>query len=1467
MRASSASSATGSAGGSTALESAEPVYPLRNRSRSITANLTSTHSHKSSNSSKGSTNSTSTTSKHPHAPTASSSRSKNGTASTSAHGRTTRRSSLAASSPTSPTSTRHSASTPPTLRSSRKRRASTAASDSSLTSLDSLGASDDDQPEPMTSSRPTRAASKKPTTAGKSVKPANKTTAGKSAAKSTVASKKKTTAAPPAAKKPKKSPPTVLKKPPTRSAAAPAVAAAAESSASEPPSPAEPSSADEDSADEFDPHALDNYTRDPWTLGGNPRQTRARKAAAAAEKGKGKTVSTSPAVAKKSLSPAQGRKAASPTVGKKMPASKAATMAMALTNGAEPPELPEVHGSYSPLPGPSPPRYPTDFVPPPMPKIEALFGRVDQVLLNARIEATRDATLQSRCEQCIETALAGLDEGRQQTILCLMMNRYSAFCGLPQVNIPCFPITNSKLLLFFSRVPDTPLVVRILSRLPQPDAINSYSLPRANFLDPNLTPEEGPRVTQELVKSWVDALAYAQTATREVWEPVLDPAGWAKKQIEGMNPTASASSSPVKGQGERHPSLRGIHHDDAIGEVLRAVESVDSVNAYAERQRRAALEANGAANGEKGKGKGKERVREEEDVEGGDGPEKKKTKWVKGGKAVKGPSPGVRTNSASSNSNNGSYPSPTSGLPALSYDTVTSTPHGSLNGGPSASSSVNGQTTTVPDFAVASTSTSFPRVDLSLPLAPHDGPLGAFIPASGPATSTFPRSAATQSLALDSHAHSLGGFGGAHAPLDAFPLTNRATSYRAAAVQGSPDEHAEWYGRRARPPPGLYGPGDETCEGDFADSYGYGRGASRMTSGEGGGEYGYDRPLPAPGGRRQIVRIGSSYALHDGGAYPSPRPLARLHPGQGQYRSFGGGGSPYLPPPRSQAYPAGPSAFSSAYAGQHFSSAPYPHDDYLSGRAPFQPTASTSADVAAFSSSALDGFDGRPPVPSEGREQSLETFPIKPSGNGTGTGRTRIESAPGGLGGSGGAASAQSASDEGAAAEKQQVATPSTAAERQQPAPAEQAPSGGAASATGIGTKASSSTLEDLMSLLADPPEQPDQQQQQHPEQGSADPSAPAMEREMLPPPLPGQRPRPDDAYHSPRPLSASQHAYPYPAEQRQHIQQLDYPPPDPSFRAHFRQASAPAGASYVVSSSQGRSRFDEFDAPPPPHSRLHSQRGYGFDYSHSPAPSFGSSYLPHELPYRSSSTYPPPRSSGSYGLAGRGAAVYLDQYGPPEEEYYAYPIPRSHAEHVRPGQQHSRANSTYPTQPPLQQHYLRPHPYGAEYAPRAYAAAIQDQDGEQRVVEEVAGGPGWKFVTTASAPPVVNAVQAKPNPPGAGYFPKPYAAAAAEASAALAYPTPQTNELDSSSSTAAGVTGRFPGPPPHTSTSTSTLSAQTSVWDGLDSLSGAAATLVQQEQDAREREEKEREAAMYGAFLELEQGPGAGLGIGMEMA
>ncbi|ORY54169.1 hypothetical protein BCR35DRAFT_316139 [Leucosporidium creatinivorum] len=234
-----------------------------------------------------------------------------------------------------------------------------------------------------------------------------------------------------------------------------------------------------------------------------------------------------------------------------------------------------------------PPRpFPSLFVSPPTPALWYLHSRVGEVLNAARLEGTRDESLQLASHQAVEAALAGLPTREQQVAMGLIMNRYTTFLSHPTISLPIYPITAPKVAFFLSRILPTPLGVQLLLLFPQPP---TNPLPLANGVDRDLFPlgpGEGERVSAELVRCWVDALGFAQGVSAPIWRGLI----------------SLQSQRPVGG-------------DQAVEEVCKGVESVRTMLPVVGEQSGGELGRRGAASG----------------------PEKKKAKWTKGGREVEGP--------------------------------------------------------------------------------------------------------------------------------------------------------------------------------------------------------------------------------------------------------------------------------------------------------------------------------------------------------------------------------------------------------------------------------------------------------------------------------------------------------------------------------------------------------------------------------------------------------------------------------------------------------------------------------------------------------------------------------------------------------------------------------------------------------------------------------------------------------------
>lgn len=96
------------------------------------------------------------------------------------------------------------------------------------------------------------------------------------------------------------------------------------------------------------------------------------------------------------------------------------------------------------------------------------------------------------------------------------MNRYSAFAASHDVDVPAFPITAAKVVLFISRSLPTAQGDQLRAGLGPPE---TFPLPLAGVEAP--TAAEGERVTRDLVGSWTEAMAYAQGSSRDVWDRIL----------------------------------------------------------------------------------------------------------------------------------------------------------------------------------------------------------------------------------------------------------------------------------------------------------------------------------------------------------------------------------------------------------------------------------------------------------------------------------------------------------------------------------------------------------------------------------------------------------------------------------------------------------------------------------------------------------------------------------------------------------------------------------------------------------------------------------------------------------------------------------------------------------------------------------------------------------------------------------
>ncbi|GAA5914933.1 hypothetical protein JCM6882_008112 [Rhodosporidiobolus microsporus] len=952
------------------------------------------------------------------------------------------------------------------------------------------------------------------------------------------------------------------------------------------------------------------------------------------------------------------------------------------------------HPAPSPMFGPGP-RLETGFEVPPMPKVQELWERREEVVIEARKEAGRDTHLQKRCEDQIENALELLPTGGQQTALCMTMNRYSAFCGHPSIDIPVFPLTSPKLVLFFSRIPLCPLSRSLLLvRFPQPDPVHSYALPLAGALDPNLTTEEGAYVTQELVRSWVDAMAYAQMATREVWEEVFDPAGAeGRKKDVGLDPArlVGAADGGEGGDEAVHPALRKIHGDEAMREVLRALESVESIRRWEEGKAVAALGATAATANEAGA---------EED----EGPEKKRTKWTKGGKTVLGPSPvGVRASSSTSNLSaqarlNGTVLSPTTGMPALGYDVVTSTPQDPIRG-PSASPSVNGTAVPVINSNANGGSvwdvhpdSSFPRVD-------------RFVQPSS-SSSAVPPSAALQTVngaaPLARYAQQtpllrangiVGGFGAVVAPLEGF---NPRPPPSASA------NHALPFGGQ---PVYAHPPAQAQMNGYATPSVPRRSSTSLLSSGVEGLSFASARGMGTPAGTQWVGENGAgAYASGSGYAPSQPR----------QSTSFA---NVYDRPP----VPYRPASQAPPLSHNH----PHPHSSYQQqqqqGRTRME---SAPAGLASFAGPAggaqqqsqMNGMVGSSAPTPQQQPQPVHQDPQPASATANGAPLQSQQQATNGVvvdngahaeqpqaqGGNGGVAGdldpaqvaleallASAEASKLADAESADASASRTASAPQEKEDTEMAP----AICGAVGAKEPQSAPAQTPSAAL---EQKQQQQHQHqqqqrdqnlldaissalpPSQAQSQPPAPVQE--MPPPPIPSSSGhfRSQTAY-DPRFSVVSASSTPYPPQQGQPRYYVDE---SESFRPHGRQVSAPA----YLSQQGGYGEYDDL--------RLSSSMGgHGGGYGYG-----GASSTP---------SHPPRQPRQLYQQQPRYQSIELDEFPTQRFRQAAYSHPQSQyaapAEYDQP--------SHLPTPPMYQSR--RFDPYGAPPPPQQngyHATAAQGE-------------------------------------------------------------------------------------------------------------------------------------------------------------
>lgn len=204
----------------------------------------------------------------------------------------------------------------------------------------------------------------------------------------------------------------------------------------------------------------------------------------------------------------------------------------------------------------------------------------------------------------------------------LSSSRYSAFCTV--VDIPAFPITYPKVALHFARVLPTPLGAEFRRLIPQSQL---HGLPISPLSGgPPLSAGEGSRVGRELVRNWGEALAYCQLNTTTIWEDKFDP------------------SSGIALFGPR--ITKSIMSESAILEILAVLEVADreyakdyGLNASSTSTASTSKSIKSPLVQSKVTSKGK-RVQQEagerEDFDSNE-PDRKKTKWNRGGQEVDAP--------------------------------------------------------------------------------------------------------------------------------------------------------------------------------------------------------------------------------------------------------------------------------------------------------------------------------------------------------------------------------------------------------------------------------------------------------------------------------------------------------------------------------------------------------------------------------------------------------------------------------------------------------------------------------------------------------------------------------------------------------------------------------------------------------------------------------------------------------------
>lgn len=133
-------------------------------------------------------------------------------------------------------------------------------------------------------------------------------------------------------------------------------------------------------------------------------------------------------------------------------------------------------------------------------------------------------------------------------------------------------------------------------------------------------PEEGTRVSRELVRFWVEALSYAQRATHEIWDSILGQSG----APDGFG---HADSQDGPGPSQSQMLVCALEDDAAVREIILAVETSEAILKAEEQAQQAVRDAQASAQLSGARNSIHETATK---VKG-------KTKWTKGGKSVAPP--------------------------------------------------------------------------------------------------------------------------------------------------------------------------------------------------------------------------------------------------------------------------------------------------------------------------------------------------------------------------------------------------------------------------------------------------------------------------------------------------------------------------------------------------------------------------------------------------------------------------------------------------------------------------------------------------------------------------------------------------------------------------------------------------------------------------------------------------------------